>query len=98
MKQILISPIITEKSMILASKGVFSFKVQASMNKLQISKIVEKMFKVHVVNITTSTVKGGNRRVGKTRKIVADKNRKTARIALKKGEKIDLFDVKEQNA
>lgn len=98
MKQVLLKPIITEKSMILASQGVFSFKVSSLMSKTQVSEAVEKMFKVHVTGITTSNVKGGTRRVGKTRKVVSDKDRKTARVTLKKGEKIDLFEIKEQNA
>lgn len=98
MKKVLVKPIITEKSMILASHGVFSFEVAKLMSKTQISEAVEKLFKVHVEKVTTSTVKGGTRRVGKTRREILNKSQKTARVTLKKGEKIDLFDIKEQNA
>ena len=57
------SPIITEQTAQLGEnlKQVV-FKVDLSANKLEIKKAVEELFKVEVVNVTTSIVKGKQKR------------------------------------
>ena len=57
------SPIITEQTAQLGEKlNQVVFKVDLSANKRDIKKAVEELFKVEVVNVTTSIVKGKRKR------------------------------------
>lgn len=90
---VLISPLITEKSMIDAGNGKFTFKVNKSANKTEIKKEIEKNFSVNVTHISTSILKGKSTRVGirRTEKSLGDT--KKAVVTLRKGEKIGLFEL-----
>ena len=90
---ILISPLITEKSMVNAGKGKYTFKVANSADKLSIKKEVEKKFSVNVVAVTTIIVKGKVKRSGKKRLQKRTPDWKKAVVALKPGQKIDLFEL-----
>ena len=61
---ILIRPIITEKSMDQVADKKYTFEVDKSANKIQIKKAVEEIFKVEVDKVTTINVIGKNKRVG----------------------------------
>jgi len=91
--QIILSPLITEKSMIDANNGKFSFKVAREANKNDIRKEVEKRFKVNVVKISTITIKGRSVRAGIKRIEVKRSAFKKAIVKLKPGEKIGLFET-----
>jgi len=57
------APIVTEKSARLGEElKQFVFKVDLSANKREIKQAVEKLFKVEVLNVTTSIVKGKRKR------------------------------------
>mgnify|MGYP001389724383 FL=1 len=57
------SPIITEQTAQLGeSLKQVVFKVDLSANKLEIKKAVEELFKVDVIKVTTSVVKGKRKR------------------------------------
>jgi len=90
---ILISPVITEKSMSNAGKGKYTFKVVDGADKLSIKKEVEKRFNVNVLAVTTVVVKGKIKRSGKKRMQKRTSNWKKAVVALKAGQKIDLFEL-----
>lgn len=92
-RDIIISPLISEKSMNDVNLGKFTFKVFKKADKNQIKKEVENKFKVNVLSIATVTVKGKKRRVGAKRTEVALSSWKKAIVKLKTGQKIDLFDV-----
>ena len=64
---IIISPLITEKSMADASSGKFTFKVAKSANKNEIKNAIQKNFSVNVTHISTSILKGKKVRVGARR-------------------------------
>ena len=90
---IIIAPLITEKSMIDAGNGKFSFRVAKSANKTEIKRVIEKNFSVHVTHVTTSILKGRTVRVG-TRRTERDiSDTKKAIVTLKKGEKIGMFEL-----
>lgn len=90
---VLISPLITEKSMIDAGNGKFSFRVHKWANKTEIKKEIEKNFSVHVVHVTTSIQKGGTMRSGIRRTEKDLSASKKAIVTLKKGEKIGMFEL-----
>lgn len=90
---VVIAPIITEKSMLDAGNGKFTFKVDRFSTKEDIKKVVEKKFKVHVTNVSTSILKGKSIRTGTRRterKLIPTKK---AIVTLKKGEKIGMFEL-----
>lgn len=61
---IIIAPIISEKSMTMLADQKYTFKVNAKANKIEIKKAVEEIFKVEVDKVTTLNVIGKNKRVG----------------------------------
>jgi large subunit ribosomal protein L23 len=92
---VLKQPVITEKSMLAAQQGKFTFQVDGKATKSQVKQAVEDQFKVNVVSISTITTKGKVKRFGKKRTQVKTSDTKKAIVVLKKGQKIDLFDIKE---
>ena len=85
---IIIAPVITEKSAAQAEKNVYTFKVNADANKIEIKKAVEAAFGVKVVNVNTLNTKAKDKRVG--RYTGKTKTYKKAFITLADGEKIEL--------
>ena len=63
-EEIIIKPIVTEKSSIGLQEGKYTFKVAKKATKVQIAQAVEKLFNVKVLNVNTITVKGKEKRVG----------------------------------
>jgi large subunit ribosomal protein L23 len=63
---IVVRPIITEKSSLLKDGGnQYVFEVQRDANKIEIRKAVEKLFKVKVVSVHISNMEGKKKRVGR---------------------------------
>lgn len=91
--QIILSPLITEKSMFDANNGKFTFKVAVEANKNDIRREVEKRFKVNVVKISTVTIKGRSVRAGVRRVEVKRSAFKKAIVKLAKDQKIGLFET-----
>ena len=87
-RDIIDSPIITEKSATLEPNGTYVFKVNVKANKTQIKQAIEKIFNVHVKEIRTINVKPKKRRVGRYTGLT---NRcKKAIVKLAEGEEINL--------
>ena len=85
---IIIGPLVTEKSATNAQAGIYTFKVDKRATKTQIKKTIEKEFGVHVEKINTLLTKPKDRRVGKyTGKT---KVYKKAIVSLKDGETIEM--------
>ena len=61
---IIIKPIVSEKSMDQLADRKYTFKVAKEANKIEIKKAVEEIFKVEVDKVTTLNVIGKNKRVG----------------------------------
>ena len=55
---IIIAPVITEKSAAAAEKNVYTFKVASEANKIEIKKAIEEAFGVKVEKVNTLNVKG----------------------------------------
>lgn len=64
-QDIIIKPVITEKSMDNLQAGKYTFKVAKDATKPEIKKAVEKLFGVEVDKVTTMNVKGKMKRVGR---------------------------------
>ena len=63
-EEIIVKPIITEKSSMDLQEGKYTFKVNKKATKVEIAKAVEKLFGVKVLKVNTISVKGKEKRVG----------------------------------
>jgi len=90
---VIIRPIISEKSMQHAVLGKFTFHVAKRAHKGEIKKAIEDKFKVNVVRISTNIVKGKKSKAGTRRIEILKSTWKKAIATLAKGQKIALFDV-----
>jgi len=85
---IIIAPVITEKSMAERSNNVYTFKVVKTATKDEIKNAIEEAFKVNVVKVNTLNTKSKRRRVGKY--AGRTKTYKKAIVTLKDGSSIEL--------
>ena len=65
-QDIIIRPIITEKSMIGAVDKKYTFEVAKTATKIDIANAVEEAFKVKVAKVNTVSVRGRLKRQGRT--------------------------------
>ena len=63
-EEIIIKPIVTERSSMDLQEGKYTFKVNKKATKVEIAKAVEKLFGVKVLSVNTISVKGKQKRVG----------------------------------
>ena len=63
-EEIIIRPIVTEKSSDGLQDGKYTFEVSKKATKVDIAKAVEKLFEVKVLKVNTITVRGKEKRVG----------------------------------
>ena len=64
-QDIIIAPVITEKSMSGIADKKYTFKVAKDANKIEIAEAVETIFKVKVAKVNTISVRGKMRRMGR---------------------------------
>lgn len=89
-EQVLIKPLLTEKSSIATeTANRYAFQVQLKANKNQIKLAVEKMFDVKVVNVRTSISPGKVKRFGRHTK--KSSSTKKAYVQIQEGQKLELF-------
>lgn len=63
-EEVIIKPIVTERSSEDLQEGKYTFRVNKKATKVEIAKAVEKLFEVKVLKVNTITVKGKEKRVG----------------------------------
>ena len=64
-RDIIIAPVITERSAVLEQEGKYVFKVDTKANKVQIKQAIEKIFNVKVESVNTMNSHPKKKRVGK---------------------------------
>lgn len=89
-RDIIVRPLITEKTTSLMQDNKFTFVVRLTANKVEIRQAVEEIFKVKVLKVNTVRVLGKVKRMGKTQGKRADY--KKAIITLAPGETIPFFE------
>jgi large subunit ribosomal protein L23 len=90
-QDIILKPVITERSVDILENGKYTFKVAKDANKLEIKYAVEKLFKVDVLKVNTMNVRGHSKRVGRFEGKTA--SWKKAIVTLKPDSKsIEFFD------
>jgi large subunit ribosomal protein L23 len=86
---ILISPVVSEKSYALIDDGKYSFRVHPDSHKTQVRQAVEEMFDVHVEKVNIVKVRPKPKRRGMMRG--QRKGWKKAIVQLRAGETIEIF-------
>jgi large subunit ribosomal protein L23 len=90
-RDVIIAPIVSEKSYALIEEGVYTFQVHPDAAKPEIRNAVETIFSVKVTKVNTLNRKGKSVRNRKTGKIGSRPDRKRAIVTLAEGDSIDLF-------
>jgi ribosomal protein L23 len=85
---VIIAPVITEKSIANRQANVYTFKVAKDATKNEIKNAVEEAFKVSVKNVNTLNTKSKRRRVGKY--AGRTKTYKKAIVTLAEGSSIEI--------
>ena len=89
-RQVIVEPVISEKSYALMAEGRYTFRVNDRAHKTQIRHAVEEIFGVKVAEVRTSRVRSKPKRRG----VHSGKTRgwKKAIVELAPGERIELFE------
>jgi len=92
--QIVLRPVISEKSMDETQRGKYTFAVHDDANKLMIKDAVEELFKVKVVDVNVLTTKAKeksrNRKRGRVQGFTSPW--KKAIVTVASGDKIEFFE------
>lgn len=90
-QDVIIKPIVTERSMEGLAVNKYTFKVLTAANKIEIAYAIEDLFGVQVEKVNTMTVRGHEKRQGATKGYTSPW--KKAIVTLKKDSKtIEFFD------
>ena len=87
--QVIIRPVVSEKSYVLAAAGRYTFRVHADAHKTQVRQAVEALFDVHVDEVRTMSVKSKPKRRGISRG--RTRTWKKAIVQIRAGESIPIF-------
>ena len=88
-RDVLIAPVVSEKSYGLLDNNKYTFLVHPDANKTEIKIAVEKVFNVKVTSVNTLNRQGKARRTA--RGIGRRKDTKRAIVSLREGDRIDIF-------
>jgi large subunit ribosomal protein L23 len=87
--QVIIRPVVSEKSFVLAEAGKYTFRVHDRAHKTQIRQAIEQLFEVNVLAVRTAHVHSKPKRRGQT----AGRTRqwKKAIVQVREGQTIPIF-------
>ena len=91
-RDVILAPIVSEKSYALSENGVYTFKVHPSASKPEIRDAVESIWGVEVYSVNTLNRQGKRKRNRKTFTYGKRPDTKRAIVTLVPGETIDLFE------
>jgi large subunit ribosomal protein L23 len=92
-RDVILEPIVSEKSYGLLEQGVYTFKVHPRSSKPEIRDAVESIFGVTVTNVNTLNRHGKRKRNRKTGGWGKRADTKRALVTLAEGDSIELFEV-----
>jgi large subunit ribosomal protein L23 len=87
--QVIIRPVVSEKSYVLATAGKYTFRVHPDAHKTQIKQAVETLFQVEVLGVRTSSVPSKPKRRGFT--TGRTRQWKKAIVQVREGQSIPIF-------
>ncbi len=91
-RDVILRPVVSEKSYGLLDHGVYTFIVRPDANKIEIRHAIEQIFDVRVVNVNTLNRKGKRKRQRKKPVFGKRADTKRAIVTLASGDRIPLFE------
>ena len=91
-RDVIIAPVVSEKSYMLNETGAYTFKVHSSANKIEIRNAIEEIFNVRVSKVNTLNRQGKRKRNRKAWTLGQRASSKRAIVTLVAGDTIDLFE------
>jgi len=91
-RDVIIEPVVSEKSYALMEAGVYTFVVHPDANRIEIRSAVEEIFGVRVVKVNTLNRRGKRKRNRKSLGYGSRSDTKRAIVTLAGGDRIDLFE------
>ena len=88
--QIILAPVVSEKSYAGTADGIYTFKVHKDAHKTQVRQAVEELFDVHVERVNISHVRSKPKRRGQIRG--TKPGWKKAVVQLREGDTIEIFE------
>lgn len=95
-QNVILGPIVTEKSILGQSKGIYSFWVNLSANKYQIADAVEAVFALKPKSVRTIVRLGKTKTDWKKRTPIQKSDRKIAVVDFGKDQKIDMLHLNQK--
>ncbi|HAY68982.1 50S ribosomal protein L23 [bacterium] len=92
-RDVIIRPVVSEKSYTLLEDNVYTFEVHPSSSKPEIKDAVESIFDVDVLKVNTLIRKGKRKKNRRTNTWGQRPSRKRAIVTLAEGDSIELFEV-----
>jgi large subunit ribosomal protein L23 len=87
--QVIIRPVVSEKSYVLAAAGKYTFRIHPDAHKTQVRQAIEALFDVHVQEVRTLSVKSKPKRRGTSRG--RTRSWKKAIVQVRAGDTIPIF-------
>jgi large subunit ribosomal protein L23 len=91
-RDVIIKPVVSEKSYALLDDGVYTFVVHPEANKIEIRQAIESIFNVRVVKVNTLNRPGKRKRNRRSFTFGKRPDTKRAVVTLHAGDRIDLFE------
>ena len=92
-RDVIIRPVVSEKSYALLDDGVYTFVVHPDANKVEIRHAIESVFNVRVANVNTLNRHGKRKRNRRNWTFGSRPDTKRAVVRLAGGDRIDLFEA-----
>ncbi len=89
-RQVLIAPVVSEKSYSLIEDDKYSFRVHEKAHKTQVRQAVEELFRVDVIGVNIVNVRSKPKRRGMSKG--TKPGWKKAIVQLKPGDRIEIFE------
>jgi large subunit ribosomal protein L23 len=91
-RDVIVRPVVSEKSYALLDKGIYVFVVRPDANKIEIRQAVESIFSVQVVKVNTLTRKGKRKRNRRQPTFGTRPDTKRAIVTLAPGQTIPILE------
>ncbi|MFT5530640.1 MAG: large subunit ribosomal protein L23 [Candidatus Poriferisodalaceae bacterium] len=92
-RDVILRPIVSEKSYALLETGVYMFQVHKSASKIEIRQAVESIFEVSVTKVNTLNRKGKRKRNRRSGSWGSRPDIKRAIVTLAEGDSIEIFET-----
>ena len=91
-RDVILEPVVSEKSYNLLDEGAYTFKVHPDANKIEIRQAIEEIFNVRVSKVNTLNRQGKRKRNRRSWTYGRRADTKRAVVTLVDGDRIDLFE------